>query len=107
MVRDCVDSIFKAQCAIEIEIDKYVILSSLQNYHFREYSLFVYRFGQKHAKPNISKIFKTNIILITKYLHLNWNIVKSFIFFILKKWLILNKHFQNCYLFQMDALGSI
>ena len=28
-----------------IEIDNYVILSSLQNLHFREYSIFVYRFG--------------------------------------------------------------
>ena len=64
----------------EIEMDKYVVLSSLQNYHFREYSLFVYGFGLKHAKPNIGKIFKTNIILIRKYLNLNWNIVKSIIF---------------------------
>ena len=63
-----------------IEIDKYVILSTLQNFHFREYSIFVYRFGQKNAKPNIGKIFKTSIILITKYVILNWNIVKSLFF---------------------------
>ena len=62
-----------------IEIDNHVILSSLQNLHFGEYSIFVYRFGLKHAKPNNGKIFNTNIILITKYLNLNWNIVKSLI----------------------------
>ena len=60
-----------------IKIDNYVILNTLQNFHFQEYSIFVYQFGLKHAKPNISKIFKNNIILITKYLNPNWNIVKS------------------------------
>ena len=59
-----------------IEIGKYVILSTLQNFNFREYSIFVYRFGLKHAEPNIDKMFKTNTILITKYL----NIVKSLFF---------------------------
>ena len=59
-----------------IEIGKYVILSTLQNFNFREYSIFVYRFGLKHAETNIGKMFKTNTILITKYL----NIVKSFFF---------------------------
>ena len=39
------------------------------------------------AKPNIDKIVKTNIILIAKYLNLNWNIVKSFIF--TQKWVII------------------
>ena len=63
-----------------IEIDKYVILSTLQNFHFREYSIFVYRFGQKHAELDIGKIFKTSIILITKYLILNWNSVKNLFF---------------------------
>ena len=63
-----------------IENDNYFILSTLQNFHFQEYSIFVYRFGLKHAGPNIGKIFKINIILITKYLNLNWNIVKSLIF---------------------------
>ena len=43
--------------------------------------------------------FKTDIILITKYLNLNWNIVKSYIFFP-KKWLILNENFQNCFGFR-------
>ena len=32
------------------EIDNYVILSTLQNFHFGEYSVFAYRFGLKHAK---------------------------------------------------------
>ena len=59
-----------------IEIGKYVILSTLQNFNFREYSIFAYRFGLKHAEPNIGKMFKTNTILITKYL----NIVKSLFF---------------------------
>ena len=71
-----------------IEIGKYVILITLHDFHFQVYSLFVYRFGLKHAEPNIGKIFKNNIILITKYLDLNWNIAKS-LFFTLKKWLIL------------------
>ena len=49
----------------------YVIMSKLLNFHFQEYSIFVYRFGLKHAEPNIAKIFKIDIILITKYLNLN------------------------------------
>ena len=61
-----------------IEIDNDVILNTLQNFHFGEYSIFVYQFGLKHAKPNIDKVFKTNISLITKYLNLNWNIVKFY-----------------------------
>ena len=52
-----------------IEVDNYVILNTLQNFHFREYSFFVYQ----HAEHNIGKIFKNNIILITKYLNLDWN----------------------------------
>ena len=89
-----------------IEIDNYVIFNTLQNFHLREYSIFVYKFGLKHAEPNIGKIFKTTSILITKYLNLNWNIVKSSIFY-RKNDLILNKNFQNCFWFQMDALCSI
>ena len=65
-----------------IDIDNDVILNTLQNFHFGEYSIFVYQFGLKHAKPNIDKVFKTNISLITKYLNLNWNIVK---FYFLRK----------------------
>ena len=46
MATGCVDSIFKAQCHSYdvIEIDNYVILSILQNLHFGEYDIFVYRF---------------------------------------------------------------
>ena len=66
-----------------IEIDNYVTLNTLQNFHFQEDSIFVYKFGLEHAKPNVGKIFKTNTILITKYLNLNWNIVKKF-YFLLK-----------------------
>ena len=29
------------------EIDNYIFLGTLQNFHFREYSKFVYRFGLK------------------------------------------------------------
>ena len=45
MATGCVDLMFKAQCANSydvIEIDNYVILSTLQNLHFREHSSFVY-----------------------------------------------------------------
>ena len=69
-----------------IEIDNHVIFNILQNIYFWEFYIFVYQVGLKHAKPNIGKIFKTHIILITKYL-----IVKRFIFY--QKWLILNKNF--------------
>ena len=64
-----------------IEIDNYVILNTLQNFHIREYSHFVYQFGLKHAEPNFGKIFKTNTILNTKYLNLKLNIVKSYTFY--------------------------
>ena len=63
-----------------IEIDNYVILSTLQNLHFRERSLLSIDLDYKHAKPYIGKIFKTSIVLITKYLNLNWTIVKPLIF---------------------------
>ena len=63
-----------------IEIDNYAILSTLQNLRFGEYSNFVCRFGLKHAKPDIGKLFNTNIILSTKYPYLNWNIVKPLTF---------------------------
>ena len=59
-----------------IEIDNHVIFNTLQNFYFWEFYFFVYQVGLKHAKTDISKTFKTNIILITKYL-----IVKSFIFY--------------------------
>ena len=63
-----------------IKIDNYVILSTLQNLHFRDYYIFVYRFRLKHTKPSTGKIFNTNIILIMKYLNLDWNILKSLFF---------------------------
>ena len=64
-----------------IEIDNQVIFNTLQNFYFLEYYIFVYQVGLKHAKPNIGKILKTNIILITKYLN-----VKSFIFWQKNDW---------------------
>ena len=65
-----------------IEIDNYIILSTLQNFHFGEHFIFGYTFGLKHAEPNfIIKRFKTNIILFTKYLNLYWYLVESFSFF--------------------------
>ena len=53
MATDCVDSLFKTECAILINsndvigIDNYVILSTLQNLHFREYSIVVFQDGLK------------------------------------------------------------
>ena len=83
-----------------IEIDNYVILSTLQNLHFREYSIFVYRFGLKTYQTLYTQNIKhTNIILITKYLNLNLNIVKKLIFY-LKKGLILNNNFQKFIVFR-------
>ena len=58
-----------------IEIDNHVIFNTLQHF-ISENVFFVYQVGLKQVEPNIRKIFKTNIILITKYL-----IVKSFIFY--------------------------
>ena len=89
-----------------IEIDIYVVVNTLQNFHFQEHPYFVYQFGLKNAEPNIGKLFKTNYILITKYHSRNWNIVKSSIFTV-KKIFTLNKNFQNCYWFQMDAFCSV
>ena len=64
-----------------IEIDNHVIFYTLQNFYFWEFYIFVHQVGLKHAKPNIGKIFKTNIILITKY-----HIVKSLIFYQNNDW---------------------
>ena len=63
-----------------IKTDNYVNFETLQNFHFGEYFIFVYQFGLKHAEPDIGKIFKNNTFVITKYLNLIWNIVKSFTF---------------------------
>ena len=65
---------------IKIDNYRYVILNTLQDFHFQEHSIFSINLDFKHAKPNIGKIFKNNTILITKYLNLDWNIVKSSIF---------------------------
>ena len=40
-----------------IEIDNYVIFNTLQNFHFREYSIFVYQFGLKTYRTE----FRQNI----------------------------------------------
>ena len=64
-----------------IEIDNYVILNTLQNFHFQEYSIFAYQFGLKTCQTNFGKTFKTNTIFITKYLNYYWNIVKSYTFY--------------------------
>ena len=64
-----------------IEIDNYVILSTWKNFYISENILLLsIDMYYKHAKPNIGKIFKISIVLVTKYLNLNWNIVKPFIF---------------------------
>ena len=50
MATGCVDSIFKAQCAIimmSLKLTTTPFLSTLQNLHFGEHSTFVYRFGLK------------------------------------------------------------
>ena len=59
-----------------IEIDNYVILSTLQNYISENILFLSIDLDYTHAKPNIGKIFKTSIFLILKYLNLNWNIAK-------------------------------
>ena len=55
------------------EIDKNVILNTLRTFHFREYSIFVYQLGLKHAEPNIGNFLR--IILFNKNLNPSWNIV--------------------------------
>ena len=63
-----------------IEIDNYVILSTFRVF-ILENILFLYiDLVEIQAEPNISKLFKTNIIMITNYHNINWNIVKSLIF---------------------------
>ena len=59
----CVDSILNTMrnSYDVIEIDNTVILNTTQFFHFLEFSIFVYQVG---LKPNIGKIFKTNIILL-------------------------------------------
>ena len=64
-----------------IEIDNYVILNTLRIFISENFLFLPINLDLKHAEPNIGKIFQTNTILITKYLNLNWNIVKSSIFY--------------------------
>ena len=64
-----------------IETDNYVILNTLQNFISKNILFLFINLDKKHAKPNIGKFFKTNIILITKYPNLNLNIEKRFIFY--------------------------
>ena len=64
-----------------IEIENYFILKTLQKIHFGQYSIFIYHVGLKHVEPHIGKVLKRNIILITKYLNLNWNVVNNFNFY--------------------------
>ena len=63
-----------AQSYDAIEIEKYIILKTLQDIHF-QYFIFVNPVGLKHFGKYMS-----NIILITKYLNLEWNLVKSFFY---------------------------
>ena len=73
-----VKSIFIAQCAILMTSLKLTTTSFLIHCRIfisENFIFFFYQVGLKYAEPNIGKIFKTNIILIIKYL-----IVKRFIF---------------------------
>ena len=77
------ESIFKAQSAFLMTSLKlttasfwvHCIIYISENIRFLSIDL-----DLKHTRPNIGKIFNINIILITKYLNLNLNIVKSLIF---------------------------
>ena len=60
-----------------IEIDNYVILKTLHICILENILFLSINLDLKHAKPNIGKVCWTNIILITKYLILNWKIVIS------------------------------
>ena len=82
MVTGYVDSIFKAQCGIlmtlKLALTSFWIHCRIfisKNILFLSINL-----DLKHAQPNFSKIFKNNTVLVTKYLNLHWNIVKSLLF---------------------------
>ena len=92
----CFDSIFKAQCWIHMTSLKLTTTSFWIHcgIFISENILFLStNLDLKHAKPSVSKIFNAYIILLAKYLILNWNIVKKFIFY--QKRLILDNNFQN------------
>ena len=83
MATGCVDLVFKAQCAILMTSLKLTTTSfwvHCRIYISENILLLSIDLDYKHAKPNIGKIFTTSIVLITKYLNLNWNIVKPLIF---------------------------
>ena len=83
-----------------IETDNYAILNTLQNFHFRDYSISVYQVELKYTEPNsIGKIVQANISTITKYLNLYWNIVKSFIVIAFRRMLC-----TQVYLFPLRAV---
>ena len=67
-----------------IEIDNYIILNTLQNFHFLEYFIFVYKFGLKTCRTKYRQNIKDQHYFDYKILNLNWSIVKSSIF-LLKK----------------------
>ena len=67
-----------------IEIDIYVILSTLQIFIAKNILFlsidFILFLSIDFRTLDVRKIFKTTVILITKYLNLSWNIVKKIIF---------------------------
>ena len=71
-----------------IEFDNYAILNTLQNFHFQEYFIFVFPVELKICQTQYWQNNKMNIILVTMYLTLNWNIVK-------KVWVVLSRNFSE------------
>ena len=60
-----------------IEIDNYVILNTLPNFHFQEYSIFVYQFELKTCLTKYRQNIKDRYFFITKYFNLYWIIEKK------------------------------
>ena len=85
MATGCVYLIFKLQCAFLMASLKLTTLrhfESIVDFLISLNILFLsINLDLKYAEPSISKIFKNNIILISKYLNLNWNIVNKLLFF--------------------------
>ena len=84
MATCCVDSIFKAQWAILMTSLKLTTTSfwvHCRIYISEKFLFLSIDLDEEHAKPNIGKIFNTSIILITKYLNFNWNIVKPLLLY--------------------------
>ena len=76
-----------------IEFYNYVILNPFRIFISKNISFLFIQLNSKHVKPNIGKMFKTNNILVTVYLTLDWNNVKKGFFF-LNKSLNLNNNFH-------------